>query len=63
MPDPISNRIFIEHELKQVFTMKPTFALYTKTNEIYYKMIKVKILDEEHWSELCNYQEEQDKQD
>jgi len=46
MPDPISNPFFIEHELKHVFTMNPTYALYAETNKIYFTMIKVKILDE-----------------
>ena len=63
MPDPINNPIFIEHDLKQVFIMKPNLVWYIETYEIYCMMIKVKILDEEHWSELCNYQEEQDKKD
>lgn len=35
MPDPISNLVFIEHKLKHVLTMNPTYALHTETNEIY----------------------------
>jgi len=58
MLDAISNPIFIEH----VFTVKPTFVWYKETYEIYCKLIKVKIPDEEEWRKLCDYQEEQDKQ-
>jgi len=55
MLDAIRNPIFIEHELKHVFVVKPTFAWYKKVDEIYCRMIKVKIPDEDEWSKLCNY--------
>jgi len=31
--EAISNQIYIEHELKHDFVVKPTFAKYTEANE------------------------------
>jgi len=59
--EAISNPICIEHELKHVFTVKPTFAWYMEVDEIYCRLIKVKIPDEEAWSDFYDYREEHDK--
>lgn len=59
----ISNPIYIKHELNHLFTVKSTFSWYAKVDEVYHRLIKVKILDEEAWSDLCDYQEEHDKED
>lgn len=59
----ISNQIYIEHELKHVFLVKPSFTKYTDADEVYRRLNKIKILDGEVWSKLCDYQEEQDKDD
>jgi len=59
--EAISNLVYIEHELKHVFLVKPTFSKYTEAEEIYRRLTKIKVLDDEVWTELCDYQEEQDK--
>jgi len=61
--EAINNQIYIEHELKHVFVVKPTFPKYTEVDEIYKRLMKIKILDEEVWSGLCDYREERDKDD
>jgi len=43
--------------------VKPTFGKYTEADEIYRRLMKIKIPDEEAWSDLYDYQEEQDKDD
>ena len=61
--EAISNQIYIEHELKHVFVVKPTFAKYTEADEIYMRLMKIKIPDEEAWSDLCDYQADKYKDD
>lgn len=61
--EAINNLIYIEHEMKHVFVVKPTFAKYTKDDEIYSRLIKINIPDEEACSDLCDYQEKQYKDD
>lgn len=43
----ISNDIFIYHEIKHIFVVKPTFARYTEVDEIYRKATKFTIPNEE----------------
>ena len=59
--EAISNPIYIEHELEHVFMVKTTFSKYTEVDEIFNRLIKIKIPDEEAWIDLCDYQEEQEK--
>ena len=42
MMEAISNPIYLEHELKHVFTIKPTFAKYTEVDEAYAGLPKSK---------------------
>ena len=37
----IENISFIHHEIKHICTVKPTFAKYTKVDEVYNRVIKV----------------------
>lgn len=53
----ISNDIYIQYEIKHVFVVKPTFAKYTEVDEIYHRVIKLNIPDEERWEKLCEFQE------
>ena len=48
---------FIHHEIKHIFTVKPTFTKYIEVDEIYHKVIKASIPDEEWWDKLYEYQE------
>ena len=49
---------FIPHEIKHIFTVKPTFTNYTELDEIYRKVIKASIPDEERWENIFEYQEQ-----
>lgn len=53
--EAINNQIYIEHELKHVFLVKPSFAKYTDADEVYIRLTKIRIPDSEAWSELCDY--------
>ena len=53
----LSNDIFIQYEIKHVFVVRPTFAKYTEMDEVYRKVIKLTILDEQRWEKLCEFQE------
>lgn len=53
----LSNDIFIQYEIKHVFVVRSTFAKYTEMDEAYCKVIKLAILDEQHWDKLCEFQE------
>ena len=52
--EAINNPIYIEHELKDVFTVKPTFARYNEANEIYRKLTRMKIPNEEWWTNMTD---------
>lgn len=52
--ETMTNEFFIENEVKHVFTIKPTFEKYTKVDEIYWRVIKLTILDEKRLEELCH---------
>ncbi len=53
----IRNISFIQHEIQQIFVVKPTFDRYTEVDEIYHKVTKISILDEEWWDKLCEFQD------
>jgi hypothetical protein len=43
----------IQHEIKYIFITKPTFAKYTEMDEIYFRLLKVTIPNQQRWEELC----------
>jgi len=47
--DTLENLFFLEHEVKHLFVIKPNFSKYTKEDEIYRRMIKVKLPKNEWW--------------
>ena len=49
----LKNFFYLQHELNHLFVNKPTFAKYSKAYEIYCRMMKIKITDEEMW-EKCH---------
>ena len=55
--EAIKNISFIQHEIKHIFTVKPIFAKYIEANEIYRRLIKFSIPDQEQWEKLCEYQD------
>jgi len=48
--DGLENLFYIEHEVKHLFTVQPNFAKYTEAGEIYKKLIRMKIPNEEWWT-------------
>ena len=55
--EAISNMSFVQHEIKHIFVVKPTFTQYTKVDDIYHKVNKIIIPDEEWWDKLCEFQD------
>lgn len=52
--DSHENLFYIEHEIKHLFTSKPIFAKYTKADEVYRKMIRIKLPDSEWWTNFID---------
>ena len=52
--DGLENLFYIEHEVKHLFTSKPNFSKYTEADEVYRKMIRMKLLDSEWWTNLID---------
>jgi hypothetical protein len=44
----------IQHEIKHVFVVKPTFAKYTDMDEVYRRLLKVTVPTSSRWEELCD---------
>ena len=63
LQEAINNQIYIEHELKHVFLVKPSFSKYTDADEVYQRLTKIKIPEGEVWSDLGDYQKEWYKDD
>lgn len=48
------NLFYLQHEVKHLFVNKPTFAKYTKADEVYRKMLNIQLPDAETWEKLNN---------
>jgi hypothetical protein len=46
--------ISIQHEIRHIFITKPTFTKYTKMDEVYRRLLNVKIPSHLRWEELCD---------
>jgi hypothetical protein len=46
--------IEIQHEIKHIFVIKPTFAKYTDMDEVYRRLLKVTVPGHIRWEELCD---------
>jgi len=46
------NLFYLQHEVKYIFVNRKTFAKYTKEDEIYRKMVDIKLLDVDTWEKL-----------
>ena len=55
--EAMDNDLYIQHEIKHIFQLMPTFMKYTETDEIYKKLIRIKIPNPQQWEKLCDYQE------
>lgn len=52
--DNLENLSFLEHEIKHLFINKPNFPKYTEGNEIYRKILKMKLPEGEWWMKLMD---------
>ena len=43
------NLFYLQHEVKYLFINKPTLANYKETNEIFIRMVKIKLPDAKTW--------------
>jgi len=46
------NLLYLQHEVKHLLINKLAFAKYTETDEIYRRMINIKLLDVASWEKL-----------
>ena len=46
------NLFYLQHEVNHLFINKTTISKYTESDEIYRKMVKIKLRDEEAWEKL-----------
>ena len=46
------NLFYLQHEVNHLFIKKHTFSKYTEADEIYRRMEKIKLPDEEAWEKL-----------
>jgi ElaB/YqjD/DUF883 family membrane-anchored ribosome-binding protein len=51
--ETLQHDLSIQHEIKYIFLIKPTFANYTKMDEVYHRLLKVTIPSPQRWGELC----------
>jgi hypothetical protein len=52
--DALQLDISIQHEIKNIFIIKPTFAKYTYMDEVYWRFLKVTVPGHIRWEELCD---------
>jgi len=52
--DSLENIFFIEHEVKHLFVNRPNFSKYTEADEIYRKIIRIKLPAIEWWMKLTD---------
>ena len=52
--DALQWDISIQHEIRYIFLTKPTFAKYTEMDEVYQRLLKVKMPSHLRWEELCD---------
>ena len=44
----------IQHEIRHIFVIKPTFAKYTDMDEVFRRLLKVTVPNHIRWEELCD---------
>ena len=50
----IEDLFYLQHEIKHLFVVKPTFVRYTEVDQNYRKLTKIKLPDEEIWQKLTD---------
>jgi len=52
--DTLENLFFMKHEVKNLFVIKPNFSKSIEENEIYRKMLKVKLPENDWWVKMID---------
>jgi hypothetical protein len=52
--DALQLDISIQHEIKYIFLIKPTFAKYIDMDEVYQRLLKVTVPSHLRWEEICD---------
>jgi hypothetical protein len=52
--DALQLDISIQHEIKHIFVVKPTFSKYTDMDEVYRRLLKITVPGHIRWEELCD---------
>ena len=52
--DSLQLDISIQHEIKHIFIIKPTFAKYRDMDEVYRRLLKVTVPGHLRWEETCD---------
>ena len=52
--DTLKNLFFLEHEVKHLFVTKPNFSKYIEADEIYRRILKVKLPEDEWWENMTD---------
>jgi hypothetical protein len=52
--DALQLDISIQHDIRYIFLIKPTFAKYTDMDEVYRRLLKVAVPSHLRWEELCD---------
>jgi len=52
--DSLENFLYIDHDVKHLFTSRSNFSKYTEADQIYRKMIRMKLPDSEWWTSLTD---------
>ena len=50
--DRLENLFYLEHEVKHLFPIQPTFFRYTETDETLRKLQRTRILEAKWWEEM-----------
>ena len=50
--DNLENLFYLEHEVKQLFPIQPTFFRYTETDETLRKLQRTRIPEAQWWEEM-----------
>jgi hypothetical protein len=52
--DSLQLDISIQHEIRYIFIIKPTFSKYTEMDKVYRRLLKVSVPSNLRWEELCS---------
>jgi len=52
--DTFENLFFLEHDVKHLFLTKPNFAKYIEADEIYRRMINLKLPEAKSWENIID---------